>query len=539
MYFCASFGILFKTITNCKEGREMFRKSLLVLLFASLLLPLFTAVACAQAGDDKIEPGTPIILISLDTMRKDAVSLYGLGNGQTPNIDEFSKDAVVFNNAFSNIPHTLPSHTTMFTGLYPESHLVLGRKRHINDKVKIIPQYLKENGYKTAGVHAFWWLDPVYGFGRGYDYYKYAQYGLKQAPRVNLLVGEAIKELDLEHTGKFFLFAHYYDAHSDFLKGQKLPYIAPPILIKKYTQGYEGHFEGGDIEEGMYASPYLAKVNKDVDLRTHFPAEDLEYIRGLYAAGVEYLDINLGVLFRYLKKTGIYDRSLIIIVGDHGEEFLEHNMFIHEQMYDELLRVPLLIKFPNSKFAGKKVDDLVEVVDVLPTILDYAGIKGEPYIQGKSLLNIVYGKGWDNKEVFIHDPHSRKGFALRTDKDKLIVKSDNTFEYYDLIHDPKEKVPIRNPKYVPKAIVEELKKRIKESRDVSKDYGAILDKGDLKTEEDLGKPQKDEKAKETDKPKAAAAATSEIIIPDAGQDKPKAKPSGKDEEYDNEYMGDD
>jgi len=462
------------TLEVIREGVLMFRNILTVILAAvmgfGLLWPAGSALAGKADAAEK-DDTPPIILISCDTTRRDAVSIYGYGNGQTPNIDKLAEDSVLFTNAFSLVPHTLPSHMAVFTGVRPDVHGVFGRKNSLSDDVKTIPQLLKEGkGYYTAGVYAFWWLKPEYGFGKGYDYYQYEDYGLRHAERVNNHVAKVVTEKLPKDKDKFFLFFHYYDAHSDFIKGQQLPYLAPPILIKKYTQGYTGDFSGGEQNTENYASPYLIMVNKDEKLRNNFPAVDLKYIKGLYAAGVEYMDLNIGVMMKFLKEQGIYDKAYIILMGDHGEEFLDHNMFIHEQMYDELVKVPLMIKFPHSEHAGERKDQLVELIDILPTIMDIAGVKKPYYIQGQSLMDIINGKKWNKEYVFIRDPHQMNGHAIRTNTEKLIVKG-NKVEYYNLKLDPGEKTPIRNIKAIPPEIIEKFKACMVENSGLAKLLG--------------------------------------------------------------------
>jgi arylsulfatase A-like enzyme len=172
------------------------------------------------------------------------------------------------------------------------------------------------------------------------------------------------------------------------------------------------------------------------------PKEDIEKLVWLYRAGIRAFDEDMGKFFSFLKEKGIYDRSLIIITSDHGEEFREHGRFIHSQTYDETIAVPLLVKFPNNEYSGSVIDEgLIESIDLLPTIVHYLGISEPSYVQGQSLLPLIEGESSGKKFVLSQNQNERRRFALRSTQYKLIFDYDSQeAELYDLAADRGEQV---------------------------------------------------------------------------------------------------
>lgn len=389
--------------------------------------------ACNHPSSSKI------ILISLDTCRADALGvLSGDRPSSTPHLDAFATDAVVFENAFAQIPHTLPSHMSMFTSVYPDVHGVKPDLDVLPESLLTLPQILHDAGYRTIGRVTSDWLKPDFGFGRGFDDYELLDAGLTFAPRVN---EAALERLDAVRADgqPLFLFLHYYDLHSEYGAGpgtSKLPYYSPPA----YRTGLGVSEDGKEFcdAEGNCGISYL--IASDVG-RRKLPADELETIHALYRAGVRYLDDQLGILFTALKERGLYTDSLILITSDHGEEFREHGRFIHSQPYDETLHVPLLIKFPQSWKAGTRVPDVVQTVDILPSLLDYLGLESPAYAQGKSFLDRIRGGARPQEWVLAQDTVDKLRYAVRSDRMKLIVDLEKARrELYDLAADPKERV---------------------------------------------------------------------------------------------------
>jgi arylsulfatase A-like enzyme len=373
-----------------------------------------------------------VFLISIDTLRADHLGCYGYGRNTSPNIDKFAKEGVLFENAFSQFPQTVPSHASILTGMYPNTHRAkiyydpytarMTSAIKLDAKFITLAEILKDNGYATWGfVQHNVGLDSNLGFSQGFDSY-YTISG--NATKLNHKVYENINK-----NIKSFFFIHYFDVHSDF---EKLPYDAPFPYSKMFTQNYKGNFRGG--EEGVWANAYLLKL--DIESKNILNAEDIQYIRDLYDQGIAYVDNEIGNLFDFLRREGLFDNSVIILLSDHGEAFREHGLFFHNGLYEETIHIPLIVKFPHSFFRGKRINSLVESIDVLPSVLQLLNIPIPKEIQGNEFLSVI-AKNRNGKD-YIFCGEDRYGIAIRTKNKKIIYRKGYPIEAYDLNSDPKE-----------------------------------------------------------------------------------------------------
>lgn len=322
-----------------------------------------------------VAASTPnVILISLDTLRADRLGCYGYSVGTTPEIDDFAREAFVFTNAYSPEPFTLTAHMSMLTSLYPSAHGV-SSKRALPPDVPTLAARLGRAGYATlAVVDVAYWMSPEFGFDRGFDLYHimptYAE------AKVDWIFS-LLDDLDRE---PFFLFAHFYEAHSD---RQRLPYDSDPEDMEAFAGWYDGAFDG--CEEQLCASLLLFAMK---DRGQVLEGADREYLSSLYDAGVHSLDRQLGRLFDGLEQRGLFERSVILLTSDHGEEFFEHGRPMHTQNFAECLRVPFILRPPGGR-SGRS-DAVVSLVDVAPTLLAYCGATPE-LTQGVSLAPLLAG----------------------------------------------------------------------------------------------------------------------------------------------------
>lgn len=374
---------------------------------------------------------TNVILISIDTLRADHLGCYGYDANTSPNIDSFAKKNILFENCFVHEPHTLSSHMSMLSGLYPVTH-GLRANNALATSIMTLPQVLKQQGFETLGVVVkCTWLNEKYGFARGFDTYIEEDFN---AEYQNQVIEKQLKKLK---GNGFFAFLHYYDVHSDW---SKLPYDSPEPYNKMFYPNYEGGFTGGNGK--VSASKYLKHVNK---LKVKIKEDDLKYINALYDGGIAYTDNHIGRLFEMLKKMDIYDSSLIIITSDHGEEFQEHGLTLHANPFyhEELVHVPLIVKLPYSGGNPKTINNLVETVDITPTILDLLKTQNAPVMQGDSLLKIIDDPNalWKD-HVFGFSSYDRYRAFVRGRQWKMVtsnIHSKNGFKMFDLLSDPKEK----------------------------------------------------------------------------------------------------
>ena len=366
------------------------------------------ASALAATGAVKPAP-TNVVVITLDTTRADRMGFLGSKRGLTPNLDALARQSAVFTHAYSQAPLTPVSHATIFTGTYPQFHQVLDFPMPLIKDLPYAPDILHAHGYHTAAFIGSLALDPAGGapgFDRGFDTY-FADFHSKEfhekdryktvERRGDEVVAHALAWLNEHPKGPFFLWVHLYDPHD--------PYDPP--------------------------EPYKSRYAKEP-----------------YDGEIAYMDSVVGKLLRQLKVRGLYDGAAIAVMADHGESLGAHGEDTHGVfLYDDTIHVPLVIKLPHAGVLGKRLDDRVELVDVLPTLLQVVGVEVPAEVQGESLLGIIKAKpgngesdGWRDRPAYSESdyPYLAYGWsvteALRTGK-YLYVQAPHR-ELYDQVADP-------------------------------------------------------------------------------------------------------
>jgi choline-sulfatase len=354
-----------------------------------VLLLLFVA-ACRQR--DAISPSnrTPVILISVDTLRSDHLPAYGYRGVETPNIDRFRADAIRFDHAYSHVPLTLPSHATMLTGRLPADTGIRDNLGfHLAESVTTLPALLKGNGYETGAAVSAFVLHSETGINRGFDFYDdnvdVDPQSLSRSQRSGADTIRIAEEWIKPRAAKpFFFFLHLYEPHT--------PY-APP---RPYPQTYDGE---------------VARV------------DDL-----------------LGGFFRFLKESGLYDKAFIVFVSDHGEGLGDHGEEEHGiLLYREEIQVPLIVKLPGSAMSGRNIDTPVQLIDLVPTIAaqtktDVAPLK----LPGQSLLTAS-----GNRRIYSETYYPRFYFGWSDlhsliDRDRHYIRAPSQ-ELYDVTQDVAER----------------------------------------------------------------------------------------------------
>ncbi len=323
--------------------------------------------------------GPNVLLLSLDTLRADHIGAYGYERATTPNLDALAEDAIVFEHAIAPANHTLESHMSLMTGLYPAAH---GVRRKPGDRLRADPlsprrvtlaETLQAHGYATGGfAYNCVWMQARYGFGQGFDHYRAIPVN---AQRVN---DEWIFPwLEAHRQRTFFLFVHYYDVHSDW---RKLPYDAPKEFVERFAGPAPAGFEA--CRDEVCATKLLMSLDKSNE---EIPAEHLDYLRHLYDAGVAATDEQVGRLIGKIRKLGLYDDTVIVVTADHGEEFREHGNLLHKQLYEETIRVPLIVRHPATLGRPRRIAQPTATLGIMPTILDVLGISPIVPTQATSL----------------------------------------------------------------------------------------------------------------------------------------------------------
>jgi arylsulfatase A-like enzyme len=402
--------------------------SWLIRLETLLLIPLLVfSVHCSETGS----PPPNILLVSIDTLRADRLGCYGYGAPTSPFLDELASRGVRFANAFVNTHGTTPSHASILSGLYQETHGVAysqpgesGTLGGIGEGVPLLQEEFQRHGYSTIGVTGGGNVGRKFGFGRGFDVYDDRGGGVKKEAR------RLLEALGRAPEGRpVFAFFHTYEVHS--------PYRPPPKIRERFVDG-KGNFETSSAN-------LLAHSHEAWRLS---PSE-LDYISDSYDGGIRYTDNRLKFLFEELESRGFFEDFLVVVTSDHGEEMGEHGGLLHrEHLHDELLRVPLII-YGRGVEGGRVVDAQVSSVDIAPTLLAFAGIEVPRRLQGKDLL------ANDAEERPAFSQYGGRHFAIRTAEWKLIEHIESgSVELFNLGQDPEEQrnVVEENPRVLSELI---------------------------------------------------------------------------------------
>jgi arylsulfatase A-like enzyme len=371
--------------------------------------------SCSQEA--AAPPDLNVILISIDTLRADHLGCYGYPRPTTPAIDELCRDSVVFAQAIAQAPSTLHSHASMLSSLLPQHHQASwANKTRLPEEVLTLPEVLAQVGFRTVAFTGGGQVDAVFGLDQGFEIYRRVR-----AKRFAGTVREAVRWLKVNQNSPFFMFLHTYEVHH--------PYTPEPGHLALFNTDYEGPLPK-EISIDL-----LRQINGG---RLGIRQEDLQYIIDAYDAEVRSMDESLERLLDYLREQDLYDRTMIVLTSDHGEEFGEHGVvgWHSHGLYDELLRVPLVAKYPLSRHAGRVVETQVRSLDIPPTILAALGLEIPDVFLGVDVTASLAGEPEMSLPAIsrMDVPGSRDVTALRIGRWKLNQRS-----LYDLSVDPGER----------------------------------------------------------------------------------------------------
>lgn len=371
---------------------------------------IFILISISSCGSRPFSGRPNVILISLDTLRRDAVGPQNDRESLTPNIDSFSKSAITYRAAFTTVPFTPSAHMTMLTGRHHAVHGVSRKGTRLSLSIPTIAEIVAERGYHTFGRYTVGWLKPEFGFGRGFDSYEKVEHGPTYAWRVNESAIQAIDHLR-ESPKPFFAFLHYYDPHSDFVNQSHTswPYFAPP----EYRARVEMSEEDFCTAQEECATQFLIVNDRD---RVEVPGSAIETLRKLYHSGVKYTDQAIGEFLHHLQERGLLESSVVLITSDHGEEFREHGMFLHSQVYEESVAVPLIVRFPRGLGGGRTLRQPVDLREVFSVI--------EMVTRSDFTIESSIGNGLpilDDAPVVFQDKIRKKIWGLLADEWKIVV----------------------------------------------------------------------------------------------------------------------
>ncbi len=312
------------------------------------------AALILSCGDDSPAPRERdepnLLIVSIDTLRRDHVTPYGYTRDTTPNLAKLAAEGVVFEDAVSTTNWTLPAHMSLFTGLPPAAHGVEDDRGRLADEIVPLGEVLTDAGYTTAAITSHVYTDAKFGFGRGMDHFD-----TQPGRHAEDTVDRALDWLADNESKLFFLFVHVFDPHWDF---------APP-------DGFADRFGQADPAHGKLRTlfPYF------MPSRTMDPKLKHDAI-ALYDAEIAYTDHQLGRLFDQLRRRDLLDDTVVLVVSDHGEEFGEHGTFGHgTHLHAEVSRIPFIARFPSVLKPGRYRAGPVWLADVPRFALDLVGIE--------------------------------------------------------------------------------------------------------------------------------------------------------------------
>lgn len=445
-----------------------------------------------------------LLLVVVDTLRADFVGAYREG-ARTPAIDALAAVGTLFERTYANIAITGPSHASLFTSLLPFEHGVRNNAQILDGSARTLAESLRDHGWMTAAVVSLGVLKREFGFDQGFDHYR-DDFGSDWMKDAGDVTAEATALISDQIAEPYFLFAHYSDPHEPYtppdldypwveleLDGRPVgelqadgrsssvpldlapgahtlrfrarqPAVDPARFYKMDAVRLEG--DGLTVGRGSWellASPgspptYQSRLpatlelinragtGRAAELHLNFKQRlDIPEVRVRYGQEIEYADRQIGGLLEGLRSRGLLDNTLIVVTSDHGEGLGDHNHVGHiHQVYDTLLRVPLVVVFPRVVPAGKRIGDVVSLVDVFPTVAELLGVAAPAQTSGRSLVPLLRGELTAPRAV-LAATYRPEAFT-----DKQAVISDG-FKYihswsperdweelYDLEADPKE-----------------------------------------------------------------------------------------------------
>ncbi|HEX9636555.1 MAG TPA: sulfatase [Acidobacteriota bacterium] len=375
-------------------------------------------------------PPPNILLITIDTLRQDHCSAYGYERETTPALSRFADQGTKFDLAYAPMATTAPTHATIFTAHYPISHRVIKNGLMLAPKLDTLAELLRASGYQTAGIVSSFVLETKSGLAQGFELYddQFTLEGSTSRPRFWVRPGGFDRRADVttervirwlaeerRPDRPFFLFVHYFDPHE--------PYVPPQPFAARFAPAGR-------------------------------PSSKLELDLSRYDAEIAFTDSQIAVLLESLRISGLEHDTVIAITADHGEGLMQHGHMGHGvHIYEESVRVPLLMRWPGKIGAGRIISEPVELVDLAPTLLDLARLPYDPgRFQGRSLAaSLLDGDPLEpTRPIYLHRRPYRgeriagawfqgERFAVRLGNWKLLERSeDSKDELYDLANDPEE-----------------------------------------------------------------------------------------------------
>ncbi len=365
-----------------------------------------------------------VILISIDTLRRDHVGLYGYQRPTTPHLDELGASGLVCDDAVSVSSWTLPAHLSLMTSTDPALHGGVDMHHGFAGTPATLAEQLRDAGFATHAITSHLYVSEVYGLDAGFD-----RLDFRQDRKADAVVDLAMDALDRIGDDPYFLFLHFYDPHWH--------YSPPPEILALFEDSYAGELTG-------LWQDFSKKRPEDV---TH---DDLAHLLALYDGEIRFTDDQIGRLLDHLERRGLDGGALIVVTSDHGEEFLEHGSWEHQRtLYEEVIRIPMLLNGPG--IPERRLAEQASLLDVAPTVLDWLHMDPPPAHRGQSLLGApesrdAYGEtdhtADGTRRLFLRGGAGRWKTILSLDASGASVQRE---EWFDLATDPDERATAPPP----------------------------------------------------------------------------------------------
>ena len=329
-----------------------------------------------------------VILVVIDTLRRDHLSVYGYERPTSPFLERLATEATLFTRALSTSSWTKPSMMSLFTGLLPTEHGTEGENTRGSDELTLLTEIFADHGYETAAFSANPYVSRTFGFDQGFQVFELHATEAAGRPAEHYADAREVLTharfwLDRRIDSPFFLYIHLMNVHG--------PYRAPDAYRQRFLEAPSTDFP--------FWSPLWVDIahRGRIERRAEVTEEHLRDLRARYDGAIAYTDELLGTFVADLRVRGILEQSVLVITSDHGEELFDHGSFGHRQtLHPEQLEVPLLLRLPAADAGGMQIDSPVSIIDVAPTLLDVTGIltelPGGSFGRGHSLLPEIEGQ---------------------------------------------------------------------------------------------------------------------------------------------------
>jgi arylsulfatase A-like enzyme len=375
-----------------------------------------------------------IVLIVLDTTRRDRLSLYGYGRPTTPNLERLASESTVWEQAYSTSTWTSPSHASLFTGLYPAAHGVTQSAWEMGAELDTLAERLGASGYRTVGIVGNPMVGRRFGFDQGFDEYHETWRDRRGEDRPHAALDHLERAFRAKRGRPLFVFVNLIEPHSPYTSGAD------------HRDAFVRHSEL-ELFNNQWSSFYLGEKT--------FNERELEHLSDVYDVGLRHVDGVVGAMVDMLRSGGVLDETVVVVTADHGENLGEHEHLDHVfSLYEPTVRIPLLARHPGSFEAGQRVNAPVQLTDVYATLAGLAEIDGGAHVgydlrgaalppERPILLSYDYPKQalramGEKAEEPVLDLHRRRLWALREGDLKVIVDDAGVVELYDLAEDPGE-----------------------------------------------------------------------------------------------------